>query len=159
MKRFYKMFGITFLILSLVFMISCGDDDDDDDPTTPTEPTATPTPTATTNGVEYDGYYWYYGGSGLSCDTVCTDNGGCNAAGITYAGSQGSGTACDAILTALGAPADTFDQETDEQDATLFASPAVGCNYDTEDGDRMVLYTGTCDTGFDNIRRACACNL
>lgn len=161
MKRFYKMFGMTLLILSLVFMISCGDDDDDNGPTTPTDPTPTPTPTPTPvscGGVEYDGYCWYYGEAEQSCDTVCETHGGCNADGIAYAGSEGSASACEAVLNALGAPVDTLGDGMDEISAAVFQYPQIGCSYDNDDGDRHVVWPGDCAASRVNISRACACN-
>lgn len=53
-------------------------------------------------GREVGGYCWYSGADGQSCTDVCASHGGYNNATGTFAGSSGSNSNCNAVLTMLG---------------------------------------------------------
>jgi hypothetical protein len=152
MMQLYKTHWMLLMVVLgvIVMAVSCGDDDDDDNPVTP----------SSCGGIEVAGYCWYLGNEEESCDTVCANRGGCNAAGITYVGNQGSSATCETVLNALNAPADAMGDGTDE--VWVGDSPGVetGCAVDSSGGiiDRVVYWPGTCSASDIDESRACACN-
>jgi hypothetical protein len=146
MKLMYRIYGIIVVILLAGVVVSCNSGG-----------STKPVPC---DGVVSAGYCWYLGALGQSCDQACTNHGGCNTNGITYAGSQGAAAACDDVLTALDADTDTLGDGTDEENLTNTPAIATGCSIDylVDNIDRNVYWPGNCGAAFPKTRRACACN-
>ncbi len=66
--------------------------------------TVTTLPTDLTNyaGVEYKGFYWYFGDDNLSCEAVCRAHGGYSEGTQSYTGSSGASANCSDVLLQLG---------------------------------------------------------
>lgn len=157
MSTSYKMLWICFVLGVAIVIGSCGSSSD-----SPTTPVGTPTPTPVTcGGVSVAGYCWYFGALAQSCNTVCANHGSCNAAGITYAGAQGTAANCRTVLNAIGAPADTDGDHVLETDSSATPIAATGCTIDYQANnriDRTVWWPGNCSAADSISRRACACN-
>ena len=103
-------------------------------------------------------FNWYLGAQGLSCNQVCAGHGGCDQAGVTYAGSQESVAVCTAVLNALGAPPDA-DGVTESKQVGL----PTGCSVVMTTGTVplapawIVFYSGDCAASFPDDLLACAC--
>lgn len=113
----------------------------------------TSVPPETCAGTWVGGYCWYLGAKGQSCDTVCASHGSYHEATRTYAGSHGTDSNCYAVLSDLGAPADS--------DGELEHYPSVGgCNYRIMDYGvswrRNTAYTSQI-ASHPEVWRACAC--
>jgi hypothetical protein len=105
------------------------------------------------SGASVGSYCWYYASSqGQSCDTVCTSHGGCNLTGTqNYAGSSGTNTQCQNVLTALGVSGTVF--STSDQNGSGCARFTDDGTYNGRDSD-----TTTCSSTYAWAQRACACN-
>lgn len=114
--------------------------------------TGTPWVVTTTNctGAFLGGYCWFARGLTNSCDTACAAvSGTCNLAGTKdYAGSGGTNTNCDAVLSALG-----FGNA-----GVSALVNADGCQYISSTRYRGSLAT-TCAASGASVNRACACDL
>jgi hypothetical protein len=121
----------------------------------PPATTTTSEPGINCDGVPLDGYCWYLGGDGLSCDQVCASHGGCNHEGIVYAGSEGSASVCTAVLYALGAPPGEGGVAT----VTVSSMFPTGCIVSNDPPVRwyVVTYGTNCSASHPGNRRACAC--
>lgn len=104
--------------------------------------------TSTCNGTSVGGYCWYLGPGWESCDGICYDNGGYNAATLSYAGSGGSNANCQAVLDALKAPG---------TGAPSTTASAAGCHVNGTTRRRGTTATTGAASG-NNVFRACACN-
>lgn len=106
----------------------------------------------TCGGAEVGGYCWYYGAMGQSCAVACASVSlTCDeTATRNYAGSAGTNANCQAVLDALGAPAD----------ASMGSTPvALGCYYGTSmTGRTRGSSTTTCASSTGTTNRACVCN-
>jgi hypothetical protein len=63
-------------------------------------------------GAEAEGLCWYFGEANVSCEAVCANRGGYDAATRTYAGSDGSASNCRNIFRVLNIPLDDFFETT-----------------------------------------------
>jgi hypothetical protein len=100
------------------------------------------------------GFCWFLGASGASCDATCAAVGKtCDAATISYAGSQGTNSNCTAVLNALVPPFIALDA-----DCTASVG-AVGCWYfaETDEYVRCTAPPTTCAASNPGLHRACAC--
>jgi hypothetical protein len=103
-------------------------------------------------GVEVGGACWFLALSS-SCDDVCGDAGLVyDDATRTYAGSDGTGLQCEAVLDALSVPADPFVDD-------WVASGGWGCAHAVliEARFRYIDPPTNSSAFFDNLNRACAC--
>lgn len=101
-------------------------------------------------GILVGGYCWYRGSAGDSCDDVCTNHGGYNAATRTYAGDLGSNSNCVQVLDALSVPASSL---------TTVSGCTFGCENDTLVSDRTRCTDPTSSSDNDPyVERMCACN-
>jgi len=100
------------------------------------------------------GFIWYYGASAESCTTVCASHGGYHEATRTYAGSDGTDSNCWAVLSALGAPADTdgFIHDSHGTYAGCFWINGTDVDWIRDS------YTTLEERGLVDFHRACACN-
>ncbi|MBW2263700.1 MAG: hypothetical protein JRG91_17190 [Deltaproteobacteria bacterium] len=107
------------------------------------------------SGTSHAGCCWYLGGGSYpSCTTVCSSHGGYNACTRSFAGSDGTSSNCDAVLTALSIPSPGTT-------STLIASGSgVGCFYMDVAGSRYWVRDSPTTEGATYMlaRRACACN-
>ena len=99
------------------------------------------------SGALSNGYCWYRGNGGESCDTVCAGHGGCDSGGVTWANTSGN---CDTILSIL-VPGST---------AIFSFGPGTGCG--TVElpglfGNNGASATCSGTYGTYNNRRICSC--
>ncbi|HAW51060.1 MAG TPA: hypothetical protein DCX54_01845, partial [Flavobacteriales bacterium] len=93
------------------------------------QPTAIPNaPAPVCDGTIVDGYCWYLGREGLSCNDVCASHGGYDSATRTYAGSSGSSVKCWRVITSLNITLDDF-YETAQSGRGCFVIRSSSGNY------------------------------
>jgi hypothetical protein len=104
------------------------------------------------------GYCWYLSAHYRSCEQVCASYGGYHEATRTFAGSDGTDSNCWAVLSALGAPADTDGVVSTDSNPYL----PLGCCYYYESEEQEVVwirYTAPTQPAVSSWDyRACACN-
>lgn len=133
--------SIVFALLMLV-AVSCGENGGDA-PGIATEETCA--------GDVVGGFCWYLA-SGVSCDSICSTNGGYNEATRTYAGSDGTDANCEEVADVLGMSGTNVTVV----DAGV-GSDGWGCISDN--GSRLRHERPTNSTAASSgVERACACN-
>ena len=98
-------------------------------------------------------FCWFLGALGDSCDATCTAHSlSCDPATVTYAGSAGTLSNCDAVLESLSGVA------FNTVDGTILGE-GVGCRIDAlGNGNRIIMPATTCGAEDPSAARACACN-
>jgi hypothetical protein len=106
-------------------------------------------------GAEVGGACWFLG-IGLDCNEVCAFEGlAYSEATRTFAGSDGTAAACEAVLDGVGAPAASVS----DADCESVGIPGIGCALLLEFGlsVRCTTPPTVADAGHFDVARACAC--
>ncbi len=85
-------------------------------------------PASTCNGANVGGACWYFGPENASCTAVCSSHGGYSDATKSYAGSSGSASNCQNVISALNIPLDNF-YSTSQGGLGCFAIQTTSGNY------------------------------
>lgn len=107
-------------------------------------------------GAEVGGACWFLG-IGLDCNQVCSFEGlAYSEATRTFAGSDGTAAACEAVLEAVGAPSFPPVEDADCEPAGI---PGIGCAVLLEFGLSVRCLTPPTvgDAGHFDVARVCAC--
>lgn len=170
-KHRSKFWGVVVLVAIFIVILSCSRNNTSN----PTEPSSS---IISGNGAwskraVHAGYYWYHGGSRLSCDEVCAARGGCNEAGMALIGSSASDDLCREVLDVLEFPVNSYESGENRYmphklDVTNYPLTwHIGCGYASSyvnGGVRLLYYPTNCaangpdDADFATLYRVCACN-
>lgn len=101
-------------------------------------------------GTSVGGFCWYKSANSGNCTTACATHGGYNTATLTYAGSAGTDSNCQAVMDALGGMG---------SGAILPSSIVAGIGCSLTEGGRIRASNPTTESAvLPNAVRACACN-
>ena len=102
----------------------------------------------TNGGASVGGACWFLGAAGANCDTACGTK-LVDAATQSFAGSSGTNTNCQSVLSALGAATTPF--------VASFSS-GLGCFFHIGVGASRDTATTLNGVTLANVQRACACD-
>jgi hypothetical protein len=103
------------------------------------------------NGKQIGGFCWYLAGDNEDCNSACADHGGYSDGTRTYAGSAGTNSECQGLLSSFGFTGTVI---------TNTCFDGYGCIVNVASGDqvRCSAPDTNATSHFPGWRRACACN-